>query len=191
MLHAHQLSTVINGEPGTGAMVSRSSDGQIIVPSLRVRGIVPVRGSARGASISKGGLAALDALVAHVRSENPAYLAVDGPRGPRSHVHKGIAVLAQRSDAAVLNLVAIPSRRWILRQTWDRLQIPMPFSTIRGYFAQPLAIRPGESIEQFRLRIEASLRALEARYDPSETDGINGDTQIANPAAENQFRASA
>jgi lysophospholipid acyltransferase (LPLAT)-like uncharacterized protein len=167
VLHAHQVAAVIDGEKGTGAMVSRSADGQIIVPSLRVRGIVPVRGSGRGAAGGKGGIAALDALVVHVRGGKPAYLAVDGPRGPRGHVHKGIAVLAQQADAVVLNLVAVADRRWTLHRSWDKLQIPKPFSTIQGYFSEPLTIVPGESIESFRQRIEASLHAMEATCDPS------------------------
>ncbi len=167
VLHAHQVAAIIDGERGTGAMVSRSADGQIIVPSLWVRGIVPIRGSGRGSASNKGGLAALDALVEHVRSGKPAYLAVDGPRGPRGHVHKGIASLAQQSDAAVLNFVAIPSKKWVLK-SWDRLQIPKPFSTIHAYFAKPLMSAEGESVEQFRLRIEESLNALEGLHDPEQ-----------------------
>src|SRR6056297_308359 len=51
VLHAHQVAAILGGERGTGAMVSRSRDGEIIVPSLRIRGIIPVRGSgSRGGS---------------------------------------------------------------------------------------------------------------------------------------------
>ncbi len=169
VLHAHQVAAVIGGEPGTGAMVSRSLDGQIIVPALRVRGVVPVRGSsARQSGDSKGGLEALDALVDHVNGGRPAYLAVDGPRGPRGHVHKGIATLSQRTGAAVINMVAVPSRRWVLRKAWDRMQIPKPFATIDAYFALPVFPLENESVESFRIRIEQSLRALELQHDSAE-----------------------
>ena len=43
-LHAHQIATVVVAEPGTGAMVSRSTDGELLIPSLRVRHVVAVRG---------------------------------------------------------------------------------------------------------------------------------------------------
>ena len=162
VIHAHQVSAIVDGEPGTGAMVSRSADGQIIVPALRMRGIVPIRGSGiRKGKSSKGGLAALDKLVEHVQKGNPAYLAVDGPAGPRGYVHKGAAVLSQRTGAAVLTMVAIPSKRWILTKAWDRLQIPRPFCTIHAHFGKPLFIAEGETSEQFRIRIEESLRQLE------------------------------
>ncbi len=168
VLHAHQVSAIIDGEPGTGAMVSQSLDGGIIVPSLRARGIVPVRGSSDLAGLDKGGRSAFLALIRHVQGGAPAYLAVDGPRGPRNRVHKGIALLSRTTGAAVLNVVAVPTRRWILTRAWDRLQIPQPFSTIHVYFGEPIYPREGEDVEAYRARIEQGLNQLERRHDPVE-----------------------
>jgi lysophospholipid acyltransferase (LPLAT)-like uncharacterized protein len=169
VLHAHQVSAIVDSERGTGAMVSRSLDGQIIVPALRVRGVIPVRGSGgKGRGTGRGGREALDALIAHVRGGRPAYLAVDGPRGPRGHVHKGVAVMARACDAAVLLMVAVPKSRWILKRSWDRLQIPKPFTTIDGYFAEPIFPAEDETAEQLRQRIENALLALDKEHDPSE-----------------------
>ena len=170
VLHSHQIAAVIDGERGTGAMVSRSADGELLVPSLLICGIVPIRGSNRQKGGDKGGLAAIEALVEHVEGGLPGYLAVDGPRGPRNRVHKGIAVLSQRTGAAVINLVAVPGRRWIFTHAWDRFQIPKPFTTIHGYFGEPLFYREGEGIEQYRKRIEASLNDLERKHDPIEAE---------------------
>lgn len=171
VLHAHQVAAIIDSERGTGAMVSRSLDGQIIVPALWVRGVIPVRGSGgKGRGTGRGGREALDALMEHVRGGRPAYLAVDGPRGPRGYVHKGVAVMARQCDAAVLLMVPVPSRRIILKRSWDRLQIPLPFSRIDGYFAEPVWPIEGETAEQFRQRIESSLHALEKEHDPQEAN---------------------
>jgi len=170
VLHSHQIAAVIHGERGTGAMVSRSDDGELLVPCLWMRGIVPIRGSNRRKSGDKGGLAAIEALIVHVEGGSPGYLAVDGPRGPRNRVHKGIAVLSQRTGAAVINMVAVPARRWIFTRAWDRFQIPKPFTTIHGYFAEPLFYREGEGVEQYRKRIETSLNDLERKHDPIESE---------------------
>jgi lysophospholipid acyltransferase (LPLAT)-like uncharacterized protein len=165
VLHAHQVSAIIDGEPGTGAMVSRSADGGIIIPSLRARGIVPVRGSSNRQGQDKGGHDAFMALVEHVRSGSAAYLAVDGPRGPRNRVHTGIALLSRLTGAAVLNIVPVPTRRWILTGTWDRLQIPKPFATIDYYFGEPVFPSDQEDVEQYRQRIERALNDLELKHD--------------------------
>ena len=168
VIHAHQISMAINRERGTAAMVSRSGDGDLLIPGFRALGIIAVRGSNCNGTKDRGGRVALDALIAHVAVDSPALLAVDGPRGPRNRVRKGIAVLSQQSGAAVLNVIAIPTRRWILRKSWDRLQIPVPFCRIDAYFAEPLLPAVNESVEQFRRRIELSLNELEARWDPVE-----------------------
>jgi lysophospholipid acyltransferase (LPLAT)-like uncharacterized protein len=172
VLHSHQIAAVIHGERGTGAMVSRSDDGELLIPCLLIRGIVPIRGSNRRKSGDKGGLGAIEAMIEHMAGGAPGYLAVDGPRGPRNRVHKGIAVLSQRTGAAVINMVAVPSRRWIFTHAWDRFQIPKPFATIHGYFGEPLFYREGEGVEQYRKRIEESLNDLERKHDPVESEFV-------------------
>jgi hypothetical protein len=173
ILHAHQISAAINREPGTAAMVSMSADGQLLIPGFRVLRIKAIRGSNRSGDHDKGGRGALDQLIAHVASGSPAILAVDGPRGPRNHVRKGIAVLSRKAGAAVLTVVAVPSRRWVLRGTWDRLQIPQPFCRIDAYFGEPLWPSEIESVEQFRRRIQSSLNELEASYDAAESHQVS------------------
>jgi lysophospholipid acyltransferase (LPLAT)-like uncharacterized protein len=168
VLHAHQVTAIIDGEPGTGAMVSRSIDGGIIIPSLRARGIIPVRGSTNQKGQDNGGHTAFNALVNHVQGGNPAFLAVDGPRGPRNRIHKGVALLSEKTGAAVRNAIAVPTRRWFLTHTWDRLQIPKPFSTIHVYFGEPIFPQEGERVDHYRERIQQALNELELKHDPTE-----------------------
>jgi lysophospholipid acyltransferase (LPLAT)-like uncharacterized protein len=170
VLHAQQVAAAICRERGTAAMVSQSRDGNYVAVGLRILGIKTIRGSNRGHDADKGGLSALSTLAEHVRRGYPAYLAVDGPRGPRNRVHKGIAVLSQQTGAAVLNLVAVPTRRWIFKRSWDRFQIPKPFSRIDIYVAEPIWPQEAESVEQYRRRIERSLCELELTRDPAEAE---------------------
>lgn len=167
-LHSHQLSVIIGSEPGTAAMVSRSRDGELIVAALQKAGCVVVRGSKKSKGTGKGGRMAIDRLIEHVASSGPAAIAVDGPLGPRGRVHKGVAMVSQATGAPILNIVARPRRRWIAQQAWDRLQLPIPFTRIDGYFAPPIYPQPGEKLEAFRQRIADSLHELEQRIDPQE-----------------------
>jgi lysophospholipid acyltransferase (LPLAT)-like uncharacterized protein len=169
VLHAHQIAAAICGDRGTAAMVSRSKDGDSVALGLRFLGIKTIRGSSRRNGKNKGGLSALNELVEHVRTGRPAYLAVDGPRGPRNRVHKGIAALSQQTGAAVLNVVAVPTRRWIFKRSWDRFQIPKPFCRIDIFIDAPIWPRESEPIEQYRRRIEQALRQLEMSIDPAES----------------------
>jgi len=168
VLHAQQLAAATCGDRGTAAMVSQSRDGAYVALGLKAVGITPIRGSSKRQGEDKGGLSALVNLIKHVRSGKPAYLAVDGPRGPRNRVHKGIAVLSQKTGAAVLNVVVVPSRRWIFKKSWDRFQIPWPCCRVDTHFAEPITPIVGESVEAFRRRIEESLNAMELLHDAEE-----------------------
>ena len=76
--------------------------------------------------------------------------------------------MARQTGAAVLNVVAIPERRWVVSGVWDRFQVPKPFTRVNGYFGKPLFYRHGEGVEAFRLRIETQLSELEMQYDTVE-----------------------
>jgi lysophospholipid acyltransferase (LPLAT)-like uncharacterized protein len=171
VLHANQIAAATCRERGTAAMVSQSKDGDFVAMGLRLAGIKTIRGSSRRGDQDKGGLSALNDLIEHVRTGFPAYLAVDGPRGPRNRVHKGIAVLSQRTGAVVLNVVAVPTRRWIFKRSWDRFQIPKPFCTI-DIFVALIWPQQGESVEDYRRRIQQSICQLESLRDPAEARSV-------------------
>jgi lysophospholipid acyltransferase (LPLAT)-like uncharacterized protein len=166
-LHAQQIVMMVRSEPGAGAMVSRSRDGDLIARTLEKTGITPIRGSSGVGR--KGGAAALLALVNHIRNGKPAFLAVDGPKGPRGRVSPGVALLSQKTGAPVLPLAFISTRRWVLKTAWDRTQLPLPFSTIVGRFGEPMYSREGESADAFAERIQRVLSELEAEVDPDES----------------------
>lgn len=190
VLHAQQLAAATAGHNGTAAMVSQSQDGALVALGLKLVGIIPIRGSSRSRGHDHGGLAALNQIIEHVRGGRPAYLAVDGPRGPRNHVHKGIAVLSRQANAAVINVVVTSSRRWIIKRSWDRLQIPYPFCRIDVYFGNPMMPRAGESAETYRRRIEADLNELEKIYDPAEAALVDRSQTIAGQSSSDTSAAA-
>jgi lysophospholipid acyltransferase (LPLAT)-like uncharacterized protein len=174
LLHAHQVSAVfLNDDPCMTAMVSRSVDGDLLVPALKLRRVTPVRGSSGAGGRDKGGRTALQAQAEHLRAGTPALLAVDGPRGPRNFVRRGVADLAMMTGALVLPVVVVPNGRWILGRTWDRLQIPKPFCSIDMHFAAPIEPRDFQSAEALATEVSGRLAALEASHDPTEAAAAN------------------
>lgn len=141
LLHGHQIAAVLaNDEPAMAAMVSRSTDGDLLVPSLRARRVVAVRGSGRRGKASKGGETALRQLITLNRGGMPVLLAVDGPRGPRGHVHRGIFALAQASGAMIVPVTAIGRRSFVLKRTWDLTSLPLLGTVIDLKFGEPLQV---------------------------------------------------
>jgi lysophospholipid acyltransferase (LPLAT)-like uncharacterized protein len=170
ILHAQQLSFILlSDDVPILAMVSASTDGEWLVSLCRARRIVPIRGSARKHGVDKGGRAALVKLADGVRAGLPALLAVDGPRGPRNEVHWGVVDLARETDACIVVAgVFAPASRFILERSWDRTQLPRPFSTLTGRFRPPIDPRDFADGASLRARVAAELLALEQAFDPDE-----------------------
>ena len=183
LLHAHQLAAVfINDEPLMAAMVSRSDDGDLLVPALKLRRVIAVRGSTRKQGRDKGGREALTELGHLVAQRIPALLAIDGPRGPRNYVNRGITDIARETHAIILPVVVVPSRRWELSRTWDRFQIPKPFSRIEMRFGTPIDLTNTnpEHDETTRQHISRNLVSLEnAANQPTLAAGESNNTRSA------------
>ncbi len=165
-LHAQQLGCVMTAEPGCAALASRSTDGDMVVPTLELCGFKTIRGSSgRG---RKGGAVALQQLIQYVRETGPGAITVDGPRGPRGKVQPGIGLLAAKADALVVPVFPMMHSRWIVKSSWDRMQIPMPFCRIDVYFGDPVLPGPDDTAQDIAREVERSLLALESKHDPAE-----------------------
>ncbi len=121
-------------------------------------------GTARG-STSRGGLKAMLQLVRDMERGRPAGFALDGPRGPARVAQPGALWLARTTGNPVLPFHLEASRAWTLR-SWDRTQIPQPFSTVALAVGAPMEVAADATdteVEQRRTELEARLRALEQR----------------------------
>jgi len=115
-------------------MTSPSRDGQFLGRILRSFGYQTVIGS----SASKS-LAGFRGLVSKLKDGNYAAVAVDGPRGPRLQVKSGVLLLAKMTDGIVIPVIYHFNKSWTMR-SWDKMEIPKPFSTITVKILNPLTI---------------------------------------------------
>jgi hypothetical protein len=143
-------------------MASRSRDGEIIARLVEWIGGKTVRGSS-----SRGGGQALLEMVNSLGPHDYAAIAVDGPRGPRHEAKEGILLLAKRTGLPVVPMAGGAARKWIAR-SWDRLEIPRPFSRTTMLFGQPLHVPAGanaQTVAALREELERRLRALKEEAD--------------------------
>ncbi|MDR2077328.1 MAG: lysophospholipid acyltransferase family protein [Desulfovibrio sp.] len=139
------------------AIVSRSRDGEYLARLLEALGIRTARGSS-----SRDGLKALlrtARLMADQRYNG--CITVDGPRGPRHVVKEGAIFLAMRSAAHIVPLRIFPERAKVFR-SWDRFQLPLPFSRVRVLWGTPYLPDPGGITE---MSLDRECRKLQAKMD--------------------------
>lgn len=67
------------------------------------------------------------------------FLAPDGPRGPNRQLNSSIVEISQKTDAIIFPVCTSYSRFKQLK-TWDKFQIPFPFSKIRIEFLEPVVV---------------------------------------------------
>ena len=145
---------------GIVVMTSRNFDGEWIARIIRRFGY----GTARG-STSRGGRRALIQLKRDVAAGRPAAFTVDGPRGPARRVQPGAVWLAGATGSPILPFHIEAERHWSA-SSWDRTQVPRPFSTVAVAIGEPFEV-PDPSgdgvVEAHRLRLEQVLGALADR----------------------------
>lgn len=131
---------VRRGYPLT-VLISRSRDGDFGETLGLSLGAAVVRGST-----SRGGPSALRGLLKQIRQGRSAVMVVDGPKGPRHQPKPGAVLLARLSGAPLVPLTWTASRTWRLG-TWDRMEIPKPFSHIEVTVGDPIEV-PREADEE-------------------------------------------
>ena len=168
MLHAHLPSGILSCDRKYTTMVSRSADGEIAIPILKLQGCRAIRGSSRKKDIDKGGMAALEKMQQALTVERPGVLTIDGPRGPRNFPHRGVAKLALETGITIVPVILVPTKRWILTKTWDRMQLPKPFTDINIYWCNAIYPTDNKSENELRIKIGEILQKMEKLHDIDE-----------------------
>ena len=145
---------------GIVVITSENFDGEWIAGIIERFGY----GTARG-STSRGGRKAILQLVRDLAAGKPAGFTLDGPRGPARVAQPGAVWLSKATGNPVLPFHLEARRAWTLN-SWDRTQIPKPFSTVAISMGEPFQVASDAdegALEQARLMLEERLKMLETR----------------------------
>jgi lysophospholipid acyltransferase (LPLAT)-like uncharacterized protein len=142
---------------GLAAMVSASRDGGFLAGVLERFGVQPIRGSS-----SRRGAQALRELTTWARRDYDLAITPDGPRGPAFVAQEGVIALAQLTGRPIIP-VSFHANWKIRLNSWDRFQIPLPFSRVEFFFDKPIHV-PREATpadrETLRLQLETILKNI-------------------------------
>jgi hypothetical protein len=145
---------------GLSAMISASRDGSFLSAVAEAFGVKPIRGSS-----SRRGPQALLEATTWMEKNYSIVITPDGPRGPMYHVHEGLILLAQLTGRPIIP--ASNYAAWKVRlRSWDRFQIPLPFSRCELRYAAPLwAPREADDSEREQLRLQLQQTMLSITRD--------------------------
>lgn len=149
------LGTYFLRQRGIVFLTSQSFDGEYIARFLQRFGYGAIRGSS-----TRGGAKGLVEMIRGMRNGLSMGFTVDGPKGPRYQAKSGAVVLAKKTGNPILPFVVQPRRFWTAG-SWDRLQIPRPFSRALTAFGPPIYVDANADDRELDLKT----RELQSRLD--------------------------
>ncbi len=146
---------------GVNALISQSHDGELVARLVSALGYRTVRGSSH-----RGAGEALKRIVGVLRHGSVS-ITVDGPRGPREEPKIGTIAAARLAGVPILPTTGSAHPSWNLN-SWDRFQVPRPFSRAVVAYGEPMIIPPDakdDALEKWRLELKRRLLELKRTAD--------------------------
>ena len=137
-------------------MTSQSFDGEYIARFVQRFG----NGAARGSS-TRGATGAFVEMVRLVRAGCPTAFTIDGPKGPRYVAKMGAVLLAKKTGQPILPFTITAARFWEAKKSWDRSQVPRPFTRARVDIAAPIYVGPDADDGELDKKRDELQRALD------------------------------
>ena len=79
-------------------------------------------------------------MVAGVNEGNTVCITPDGPTGPRHVMKIGALLTAGRTGVPLVIAGIAVKRKKVLGRSWDRFEIPMPFSEVCIWYDEPIVM---------------------------------------------------
>jgi len=150
------ITVILDKLKKKAALASASKDGELISVPLEKFGYKVVRGSS-----GRDGVKGLLKMVKFLKEGYIVGTPVDGPKGPVYKVKPGMLFLAQKSGKKLVPIGAASKNKWVFEKTWDKIELPKPFSKIVCILGDPISIGPDENLEVVALKLEKILLELD------------------------------
>ena len=117
-------------------LASPSKDGELISVPLEKMGYKMVRGSSGKESVKS-----LVQIIKLVKNEGYSLgTPLDGPKGPVYEVKPGMIYVAQKAGKQLILVGGAYSNKWTFTKTWDKFQLPKPFSKVICVVGKPIDV---------------------------------------------------
>ena len=160
--HAHQccLYAVPNREK-VNVMISNSRDGDIIAHATQTMGLKVIRGSK-----SQKAIQATMGMIECLQNGEIGAITVDGPRGPKGIVHKGIISIAKTTNVPIVPVAYYsPQKNFLKFNTWDEFRFPLGFCKPVVKFGEPIYVDKDITNEGIKELQNVIAQAIQNLYD--------------------------
>ena len=141
---------------------SKHKDGNIAFMSMSFFGFKKIEGSSvNNERVRKkddsGAISSAIRILKELRGNNASiFMTLDGPKGPRCQINSNIVGLAQKTESTVFPVVISYSKKKEFK-SWDKFQLPFPFSRVIMDFLEPIKLEKGLDTKQIEKEIEEKM----------------------------------
>ena len=116
---------------------------RILAELLRREGNELIRGSS-----NRDNIKSLKEAMKYAKKDYTLGIAIDGPSGPIFEPKAGAIFIAQKTGMPIVPVSSYCSKKWIFKNMWDKLEIPVPFSKCVHYVAEPFYLTKETTLEE-------------------------------------------
>ncbi len=135
------------GKKNFASLVSKSKDGEILTRVLKKWHYNVIRGSSH-----IGGKEALELLYNKVREGFSIAITPDGPTGPARRMKAGAVIVAKKMNIPLI-LVAVCNKKKKVFSSWDKFEVPLPFSKVYLLVSEPINVKNNLTFDETNLLI--------------------------------------
>jgi lysophospholipid acyltransferase (LPLAT)-like uncharacterized protein len=121
---------------GIIVLSSSSFDSEYTARCIQRLGFGIIKGSS-----TRGGIQALVGMIRMMKQGFAMAFTIDGPKGPRYEAKAGPILLAKKTGNPLMPFVIECEKFWTIK-SWDRLQIPKPFTKANLIISPPIFVDP-------------------------------------------------
>ena len=129
------------------ALISKSKDGEILSNLLKSFSYEVIRGSS-----NDGGKDAFEKMIESVKNKKSIAITVDGPKGPIYKMKAGAVVISHRTMTPLF-LLGVGYDKFYQLKSWDKFQIPKPFSKVKLVFSNEFYVAESLSKDEIGVKI--------------------------------------
>ncbi|GGD99625.1 hypothetical protein GCM10011390_18050 [Aureimonas endophytica] len=151
------------------ALLSKNADAEVNARVVERLGVETVRGSGGrvpGKTLEKGGARALIALRRRMAEGASVFMIADVSKATPRQAGLGIVTLAKISGRPIMPCAATTSRRHVVRRSWDKTTIPLPFGRMAVVVGDPIFV-PADAdaalLEEKRREVTAAIEGANRR----------------------------
>lgn len=136
-------------------LVSASRDGDMLSAWLHKLGYHVIRGSS-----SRKAISSMVQLIGAAKEGYSMGIAADGPRGPEFVAKAGMSFLANKAKLQLVPIGVAYSKPYKFK-SWDKYQLPLPFSRAVLYFDEPITVSDISDIDSVNLEMAKLINQAE------------------------------